>query len=51
MVAESRPVARTVDCACLDLEIDPRPREVTRIVAARPLPLKRCNADRALRAP
>ncbi|MDN7487788.1 DUF4087 domain-containing protein [Burkholderia sp. AU45274] len=38
-------------CACLDLEIDPRTREVTRIVAALPLPLKRCKADRALRAP
>ncbi len=38
-------------CACLDLEIDPRTREVTRIVAARPLPLKRCKADRALPAP
>jgi hypothetical protein len=38
-------------CACLDLEIDPRTHEVTRIVAARPLPLKRCKADRALRAP
>ncbi|WP_438820295.1 DUF4087 domain-containing protein [Burkholderia lata] len=38
-------------CACLDLEIDPRVREVVRIVAARPLPLKRCKADRTLRAP
>ncbi|WP_249744797.1 DUF4087 domain-containing protein [Burkholderia pyrrocinia] len=38
-------------CACLDLEIDPHTREVTRIVAARPLPLKRCKADRALPAP
>ena len=38
-------------CACLDLEIDPRTRDVTRIVAARPLPLKRCKADRTLPAP
>nr|WP_208450333.1 DUF4087 domain-containing protein [Burkholderia anthina] len=38
-------------CACLDLEIDPRTRDVTRIVAAQPLPLKRCKADRTLPAP
>lgn len=38
-------------CACLDLEINPRTREVTRIVVARPLPLKRCKADRTLPAP
>ncbi|MCA3810924.1 MAG: DUF4087 domain-containing protein [Burkholderia sp.] len=38
-------------CACLDLEIDPRTRDVTRIVAAKPLPLKRCKADKTLPAP
>ncbi|WP_322081291.1 DUF4087 domain-containing protein [Burkholderia sp. BCC1972] len=38
-------------CACLDLEIDPHSREVTRIVAAKPLPLKRCKADKTLPAP
>ncbi|AOJ89798.1 hypothetical protein WS87_24435 [Burkholderia sp. MSMB0856] len=37
-------------CACLDLEIDSRTREVTRIVVARPLRLKRCKTDRALPA-
>ena len=35
-------------CACMDVTVDTRSRRITRIAAARPLPLRQCRADRAL---
>ena len=35
-------------CACLDVAVDRRSRRVTRLYAARPLPLRQCRADRRL---
>lgn len=38
-------------CACFTLETEPAARRVMRVIAAEPLPLGRCRADRALPAP
>lgn len=38
-------------CACLTLETEPARRRVIRVLAAEPLPLARCRADRALPSP
>jgi hypothetical protein len=38
-------------CACMTLTHDPATRQVTRIAAARPKPLKQCGADHALPRP
>jgi len=38
-------------CACIRITVDRRTRRVTRIVSARPLPLRRCQADPRLRRP
>ncbi len=38
-------------CACLVMETDAAARRVLRVVAAEPLPLSRCRADRALPPP
>jgi hypothetical protein len=38
-------------CACMTLSADPATRQVTRIEAAEPRPLKQCGADRALPRP
>lgn len=35
-------------CACLSVVTDPRTRRVLRVLAAQPLPISRCRADRAL---
>ena len=36
-------------CACLTVTTDPRTHRITRLLAARPLPLRQCRADRRLR--
>lgn len=38
-------------CACVTLEAEHATRRVLRVVAAEPLPLQRCRADRSLPAP
>ena len=38
-------------CACLDVALTPGSRRIARLLAARPLPLKRCAADRSLPRP
>jgi hypothetical protein len=38
-------------CACMRVTVDRRTRRVTRIVSARPLPLRQCQADPRLRRP
>jgi hypothetical protein len=38
-------------CACLTVEADPKARRVLRLLAAQPLPLARCRADRSLPPP
>lgn len=38
-------------CACFTLETEAASRSVLRVIAAEPLPLARCRADRALPAP
>lgn len=38
-------------CACLTILVDRRERRVTRLLSAHPLPLSRCQADRALPHP
>lgn len=38
-------------CACFTLETDRAARRVLRVLAAEPLPLARCEADRALPRP
>jgi uncharacterized protein DUF4087 len=35
-------------CACMDVTTDRRERLITRIVSARPVPLRQCRADRRL---
>ena len=35
-------------CACLTIEVEHAPRRVLRVLAATPLPLALCQADRAL---
>jgi hypothetical protein len=35
-------------CACMDVETDRREMRVTRIISARPVPLRQCRADRRL---
>jgi hypothetical protein len=35
-------------CGCFRMSVDPATRRVTRIYGARPMPLTRCHADRAL---
>ena len=36
-------------CACLRVSVDRRSRRVTRLFSARPMPLRQCRADPALR--
>lgn len=38
-------------CACLDVQVDKKSRQVVRLMSARPLSLGRCKADRKLPAP
>ena len=38
-------------CACMDADVDAGAMRVTRVLRAEPLPLSRCEADRALRRP
>ena len=38
-------------CACLDVAVDPAAKRVTRLLAARPMPLGTCRADRSLPRP
>ncbi len=35
-------------CACIDAVVDRSSRRVTRLISARPVPLRQCRADRAL---
>lgn len=35
-------------CGCMDVRVDRRARRITRILRARPLPLRQCRADRRL---
>jgi uncharacterized protein DUF4087 len=35
-------------CACIDAVVDRASRRVTRLISARPVPLRQCRADRAL---
>ena len=38
-------------CACLRVTVDPRTHRVTRLISARPVPLRQCQADPHLRRP
>jgi hypothetical protein len=38
-------------CACLDVDVDRKAMRVARLYRAEPLPLSRCQADRALPRP
>ena len=38
-------------CACLRVSVDRRTHRITRIYSARPVPIRQCRADRALRRP
>jgi len=35
-------------CACLSAQVDKKSRLITKLVSARPIPLKRCKADKKL---
>jgi hypothetical protein len=38
-------------CACVRMTVDRRTGQVTRIYSGRPIPIRRCEQDRALRRP
>ncbi len=38
-------------CACMDVETDAKGMRITRLLRAEPIPLSRCENDRALRSP
>lgn len=38
-------------CACMEVQVNKKTHDVTRLISAHPLPIKQCKADRTLPAP